>query len=163
MDAPALIMPERGHMQIAQINVARMHHPLDHPAMAGFVARLDAINAQADAAPGFVWRLQDESGNATGLSPFDDPMVIVNMSVWETVDALFDFVYRSGHTEVMRQRKSWFELPGEDHMALWWVPAGERPTLDQAKARLEHLCACGPSAHAFTFKHRFPAAEANIA
>lgn len=146
-------------MQIAQINVARTHHPLDHPAMAGFVARLDAINARADAAPGFVWRLQDESGNATDLSPFDDPMVIVNMSVWETIDALFDFVYRGAHTEVMRQRKSWFELPEAAHTALWWTPAGTRPTLAEARARLEHLRACGPSAHAFTFKHHFPATE----
>lgn len=140
---------------LAQINVARMLHPLDHPAMAGFVRGLDPVNALADRAPGFVWRLQDESGNATGLNPFEDPMMIVNMSVWESIEALFAFVYCTDHTAIMRQRKAWFEKPIEPHMALWWVPGGTLPCIEDGKARLLHLRAHGPSAFAFSFKQRF--------
>lgn len=140
---------------LAQINVARMRHPLDHPAMAGFVRGLDPVNALADAAPGFVWRLQDESGNATGLNPFTDPMLIVNMSVWASIEALLAFVYRTDHTAIMRQRKLWFEKPTEPHMALWWLPAGTLPSLDDGKARLLHLRAHGPGAFAFSFKQPF--------
>ena len=124
--------------------------------MAGFVAQLDRINALADRAPGFVWRLQDDSGNATGLRPFDDQMVIVNMSVWRSPEALFDFVYRSAHNEVMRRRKAWFEKPTRTHMALWWLPAGEIPSVAEGKARLEHLREHGPGPHAFTLKQPFP-------
>jgi hypothetical protein len=147
---------------LAQINTARMLYPIDDPGMAGFVAQLDRINALADHAPGFVWRLQDDSGNATGLRPFDDPMIIVNMSVWTTADALFEFVYRSAHSEVMRRRKAWFEQPTGAYMALWWLPAGEIPDVAQGKARLEHLQAHGPGPRAFTLKQRFlpPAAAA---
>jgi Domain of unknown function (DUF3291) len=140
---------------LAQINVARMLYPLDHPGMAGFVAQLDRINALADRAPGFVWRLQDDSGNATGLQPFDDPMMIVNMSVWRSPEALFAFVYRSAHVEVMRARKAWFEKPTGAYMALWWLAAGEVPSLAEGKARLEHLQEHGASTHAFTLKQRF--------
>ncbi len=149
-------MSDQHACHLAQINVARMRYQLDDPGMAGFVQRLDGVNALADAAPGFVWRLQDESGNATGLSPFPDPMVIVNMSVWRSIEALFDFVYRSGHTEPLRLRKAWFEKPADAPMALWWLPAGELPTLAEGRARLEHLCRHGPTAGAFTFKQRFP-------
>ncbi len=149
-------MADQHACHLAQINVARMLYPLDDPRMAGFVARLDRVNALADAAPGFVWRLQDESGNATGLNPFPDPMMIVNMSVWRSLEALFAFVYRSGHTEPLHLRKDWFEKPAEAHMALWWLPAGELPTLDHGRTRLEHLRRHGPTADAFTFKQRFP-------
>jgi len=123
--------------------------------MAGFVRALDPINALADTAPGFVWRLQDESGNATALNPFDDPMLIVNMSVWSSIETLFDFVYQTGHTAIMRQRKAWFEKPAEAHMALWWIRAGTLPSLQDGKQRLSHLRSHGPSAFAFTFKRRF--------
>jgi hypothetical protein len=149
-------MSDQPAHHLAQINVARMLHPLGDPRMASFVARLDRVNALADAHPGFVWRLQDESGNATGLNPFPDPMVLVNMSVWRSVEALFEFVYRSGHSEPLRLRKAWFEKPVEAHMALWWLPAGALPTLALGRARLEHLRRHGPTAEAFTFKHRFP-------
>jgi hypothetical protein len=146
---------------LAQINVARMLYPLDHAGMAAFVRALDPINALADGAPGFVWRLQDESGNATAIDAFDDPMVIVNMSVWVSVEALFAFVYQTGHTAIMRQRKSWFEKPAQPHMALWWIPAGSLPSAQEGKERLLHLRAHGPSAFAFSFKQRFaPAAIA---
>jgi hypothetical protein len=143
------------HFHLAQINVARMLYPIEHPGMAAFVQALDPINALADAAPGFVWRLQDESGNATALNPFDDPMLIVNMSVWASIEALFAFVYQTGHTAIMRRRRAWFEKPTEAHMALWWIPAGTLPSAQDGKARLLHLRAHGPGAFAFSFKQRF--------
>jgi hypothetical protein len=140
---------------LAQINVARMLYPIDHPGMAAFVRALDPVNAMADAAPGFVWRLQDESGNATALDPFGDPMMIVNMSVWVSIEALFAFVYQSGHTAIMRRRKAWFEKPAEAHMALWWIDAGALPSTQEGMERLLHLRANGPSAFAFSLKQRF--------
>jgi hypothetical protein len=152
-------MTERSWL-LAQINVARALHPLDAPEMAGFMDRLDDVNALADRAPGFVWRLKDESGNATDLQPFDDPLIIVNMSVWRSVEALFAFAYRSGHTEVLRARKQWFEMPAEAHMALWWHAGGDPPSLEEGKARLAHLRRHGPTARAFTFKRHFPAPSA---
>jgi Domain of unknown function (DUF3291) len=147
--------PDRYHL--AQINVARMLHPLDHLRMAGFVRRLERINALADVAPGFVWRLRDESGNATGLKPFPEPRMLVNMSVWRSIEALFAFVYRSAHTEPLRLRKASFEKPAEAHMALWWLPAGTLPTVAEGRERFEHLRRHGPAAEAFTFKQRYPA------
>src|SRR5215510_773225 len=96
-------------LHLAQVNVARMLEPLDSPRMAGFVARLDEINALADRSPGFVWRLQTEAGNATDLRPFDDDRILLNMSVWETIEALRAYVYESAHREVLRERHSWFE------------------------------------------------------
>lgn len=142
------------HFHLAQINIARMLYPIDHPGMAAFVRALDPINALADRAPGFVWRLQDESGNATSMNPFDDPMMIVNMSVWVSIEALFAFVYQTGHTAIMRRRKAWFEKPAEAHMALWWIAAGTLPRAQEGRERLLHLRAHGPSAFAFSFKQR---------
>ena len=142
--------------QIAQLNVATILAPLDQPQMAGFVEALDRINAVAEATPGFVWRLQDEAGNATALRPFG-PEMIVNMSVWDSVEALFDYVYRSQHTPFLARRKEWFAMPKEPHMVLWWVPAGTRPTIIEARERLDLLRQTGPSPEAFTFKQRFPA------
>jgi hypothetical protein len=141
---------------LAQANIARMLHPLGDARMAGFVARLERVNALADAARGFIWRLQDESGNATGLNPFPDPMMLVNMSVLRSVEALFEFVYRSGHTEPLRLRKGWFEKPARAPMALWCLPAGELPTLADGRDQLERLRRHGPTAEAFTFRHRLP-------
>ena len=122
--------------------------------MAGFVAALEPINALADAAPGFVWRLQDDSGDATSIRVFDDELMLINMSVWESIEPLGDFVYRSEHTAVMRRRKQWFETM-RLYLALWWVPPGYRRTTVEAQARLEHLRLHGPTPHAFTFKRRF--------
>ena len=144
---------------LAQLNIARMLQPLDHPQLAGFVAKLDEINALADAAEGFVWRLQDEDGDATSIRPFPDEMLIVNMSVWESVEALFDYTYRTAHAKVMSQRKQWFEMMGDSHMVLWWVPAGDIPSVDEAKQKLELLQRQGPTADAFTFKERFSAPD----
>lgn len=137
---------------IAQTNVATIRYPLEHPRMRGFVARLDDINALADVSAGFVWRLQ--SGN--GIVTTDDPCLIVNMSVWETVEALFEFVYRTEHTKVMTRRRQWFERPDEAFQVLWWVESGHKPTVEEGLERLRHLRAHGPSERAFTFKTRFP-------
>jgi hypothetical protein len=144
---------DRG-FQVAQVNIARALAPMDAGLMAGFVAALEPINARADTAPGFVWRLQDGSGDATSIRAFDDELMLINMSVWESVDALADFVYRSGHTAVMRERKQWFETM-RLYLTLWWVRSGHRPAPREALDRLEHLRLHGPTPHAFTFKHQF--------
>lgn len=137
---------------LAQLNIARMLAPLASPTMAEFVSRLDEINALADGAPGFVWRLQTESGNATEIKAFDDEWLIVNLSVWESVEQLKTFAYNTAHADVMRKRRQWFEPHTEMYFVMWWVPAGHIPTLEEAKARLEHLQTHGESEHAFTFK-----------
>jgi uncharacterized protein DUF3291 len=141
---------------LAQFNVARMRAPIDSPVMEGFVSQLARINAIAEASPGFVWRLQTAEGDATALRPYDDPMMIVNMSVWESLEALHGYVYKSPHVGPLRERKAWFEAPTEPILVLWWVPAGHVPTVDEARERLEHLRQQGPTARAFTFRHAFP-------
>ncbi len=140
---------------LAQLNVARLHHPIDAPETSEFVANLDPINALADAAPGFVWRLQDDSGNATSILPTPDPLFIVNLSVWESIAALEDFVRRSAHAAFLRRRREWFERSADAYLVLWWIPVGHEPSVDEAMTRLHHLRAHGPSATAFTFRHRF--------
>jgi hypothetical protein len=147
------------HYHLAQLNIGRLLAPLDSPQLAGFVARLADINALADAAPGFVWRLQTEDGNATAFRPYQDEHILMNMSVWETVESLRGFVYRTAHVEVMRQRRGWFESLAEAYLVLWWVPAGHRPTVEEAKERLEHLRQHGESPHAFSFRRPFPAPD----
>ncbi|MGH3679661.1 MAG: DUF3291 domain-containing protein [Natronosporangium sp.] len=146
-----------GHHHLAELNVARLRAPLDGPELAGFVAQLDKINALADAAPGFVWRLRDSDGdNATALRPYDDGMVIVNMSVWESLDALWDYVYRTVHLDLMRHRREWFHRMADHHLVLWWLPAGELPTLAEGIDRLERLRKDGPGRYAFTFRQPVP-------
>jgi len=142
---------------IAQLNVARAVAPLDSPRLADFMGALDAINALGEASPGFVWRLKSDSGNATDIRLNDDPLLIVNMTVWESIETLFEFVYRSAHTKVMMRRREWFEKPAEAYQVLWWIPAGTIPTTQEAMARLEYLRRHGPTPHAFTFKQHFPA------
>jgi hypothetical protein len=143
-------------VHLAQVNIARMRDALDSPAMAGFVARLDELNALADRSPGFVWRLQTPEGNATYLRPYDDERILFNLSVWESVEALRAYVYRSGHAEALRQRHEWFSRFEGAYLALWWVPAGHRPSIDEAKRRLAHLEQEGPSPFVFTFRRLFP-------
>lgn len=141
--------------QLAQINIGKIVDAMDSEAMRGFASRLDAINALAEAAPGFVWRLKSDSGNdATAIKVYDDPYLIINLSVWESVEALFDFTYKTAHTELIRQRRDWFHRMTTPFMALWWIPAGHIPTTDEAKAKLEHLETHGVTPHAFTFKQR---------
>ena len=141
---------------LAQLNVATLLAPLDDPRLKHFVDGLDHINALADASPGFVWRLKDDAGNATALRPFA-PDMIVNMSVWESAEALFDYVYRGGHKAYLARRKEWFSMPVEMHLVLWWIPAGTIPTIAEARRRLDLLRERGPTPEAFTFKRRFPA------
>lgn len=148
--------------QLAQVNIGRIRAPLDDPLLAGFVARLDDINALADSSPGFIWRLQTDAGDATSLRPYDDERILVNLSVWATPEALREFVYRSAHAGVMRQRRSWFERFDGMYYALWWVPDGHLPTVVEAKDRLEHLRSHGESAQAFTFAKLFPAPDSPV-
>jgi Domain of unknown function (DUF3291) len=145
---------------VAQVNIALPREPLDSPALAEFVANLEPVNALADGAPGFVWRLADETGDATSIRAFDDERLIINMSVWESIEALWEFVYSGRHLEVMRRRREWFtRWATSGYMCLWWIPAGHVPTTDEAKGRLEHLEEHGPTPHAFTFKERYAAAR----
>jgi heme-degrading monooxygenase HmoA len=141
--------------QLAQINFATLLHPLDHPAIQGFVDRLAEINALAERSPGFVWRLMTEEGDATALRPAG-PDIIVNMSVWEDIESLRAFTYKTAHVEVLRRRRDWFRPPETAPFALWWIPAGSLPDLDDAARRLQSLDRDGPSAEAFTFKRSFP-------
>jgi len=140
---------------LAQLNVARPLAPLDSPKLAEFVAQLAPINALAEAAPGFIWRLVGDGGDATSVR-VDDPTIIVNMSVWQTPEALFDFVYKTAHAKVMARRREWFDRM-QTFVVLWWIPAGHVPTVAEAMGRLALLEANGPSPEAFTFKQRYPA------
>ena len=148
---------------IAQMNVATAMFDLDDPRIAEFMAQLDDVNALADRSIGFVWRLQDETGNATAIKTDGDPRFIVNMSVWASIDDLFAFVYRTTHTKVMVRRREWFERPDAAVQVLWWVETGHEPTVDEGLAKLEELRTNGPSAAAFTFKERFPAPDGGSA
>ncbi len=150
-------MSSTSSWELAQLNVGRLKASTDDPLVAGFMGALEPINAIADTAPGFVWRLQTEDGDATAIRPYDDDRMLVNMSTWASVDALADFVYRTAHRDVMVQRRQWFEKLDEVFTVLWWVPEGHRPTIDEAKGRLAHLAEHGPTAHAFTFRQPFPA------
>ena len=140
---------------LAQVNVARMRAPLEDPIMSGFVEQLEFINALADRSPGFVWRLQTEAGNNTDVRVFEDPLILFNMSVWESIEALRNYVYRSAHREPLRDRKQWFVPMDTPHMVLWWVPADYRPSVPEAVERLEHLRSHGPTPHAFSFAKGF--------
>lgn len=146
-------------MHLAQLNVGRLRAPMDDPLIDDFRVNLEPINALAEASPGFVWRLQDESGDATSIKPFGDELEIVNLTVWESVEALADFVYRTGHVEFLRRRREWFEGPTQPIMCLWWIPEGTVPSVDDAIERLEHLRAHGPTPSAFTFRTRFEPGE----
>jgi GNAT superfamily N-acetyltransferase len=137
-------------VHVAQVNIATIRAPVGDPLVAEFVDNLDRINAIADSAPGFRWRLQTEEGNATSIHAFPDPMLLVNMSVWESVEALQEFAYRTEHREFVKRRASWF-VEGSTRLALWWVPEGAVPTVEEAKRRLAFLAAYGPSPYAFRF------------
>lgn len=143
---------------LAQYNIARLHRPLDDPANADFVANLERINTLGDRSPGFVWRLQTEDGDSTSVRVRSDPLVLVNFTVWESIEALFEYAYHSAHVEVYRRRREWFEHPARAYLVLWWIPAGHIPTVDEAEERLAHLETHGATPYAFTFKQRFPPA-----
>jgi len=140
---------------VAQLNVGRSVAPLDDPIMAGFMDRLADINALGERSPGYVWRLQGETGNATTIHAYDDPRMIINLTVWESIEDLYAFAYHSHHMELFRRRREWFEQLDGPTLVLWWVPAGELPTPAEARRRLELLAARGSTPDAFTFKTRF--------
>jgi hypothetical protein len=142
--------------QLAQINIGRLSAPIDDPRIAEFVAQLAPINAVADKAPGFVWRLQSASGNATDVAYNDDPFVIINMSVWESLEALRDYAYKSDHMKVFRDRAKWFEKMDKPHYCLWWIPAGHIPTVAEGRERLEHYQLHGATPYSFWFSEQFP-------
>jgi hypothetical protein len=140
---------------LAQLNIAVLKAPLDSPILADFVANLDRINALAESSEGFIWRLKSDDNNATSFRPLDEH-TIVNMSVWQDIESLNEYVYKSAHTEIMRRRKEWFERMADAFMVLWWVPQGHIPTMDEALKKLELLRQHGPSPEAFTFRSTFP-------
>ena len=145
--------------QLAQLNIARLLAPIDSPTLADFVANLDRINELAESSPGFVWRLKDEAGDATAIRPLAAD-VIVNMSVWQDIAALKTYVYYSGHLDVMRRRREWFERMAEAHMVLWWVPKNHIPSVEEALQRLDTLREKGSTQDAFTFREPFEAPDA---
>jgi hypothetical protein len=147
---------------LAQVNIGRLRAPLDDPLMEGFRSQLAPINALADGSPGFVWRLQTEDGNAMAIRPFADDRMAINLSVWESLEALQLFVYRSAHLGPLRDRQLWFEPTDGPILALWWIPAGHVPTVSEAKDRLQRLRERGPSPEAFTFRTPFPSPDASI-
>lgn len=140
---------------IAQINIAQALAEMDSDIMHGFVSRLDEINAIADNAPGFVWRLQSEEGDSTSIRVFEDNLLLVNMSIWESIEDLKNYVYKSFHVELIRDREAWFDKIGKPHQALWWIPAGHIPTMEEAKEKLDYIREHGPSPTAFSFGRPF--------
>lgn len=150
-------MAKKWHL--AQLNVGTIKYPQEDPRMVGFMSRLDEINSLADQSPRFVWRMQSDSGNATDIDVGGEPLFLANMSVWESPDALFQFVYKSMHREVMVKRSNWFELAQDIYQVLWWIPAGHTPTAQEGMYRLDLLKKNGPIPEAFTFKARFPSPE----
>ena len=149
-------MAGRSGYDIAQFNVGRLVVPIDAPGSAGFAEALDEINALAERSPGFVWRLQSDSGNATDIHVTEDPLFIINLSVWRSIDELREYAYRSAHKGYLARRREWFERHVEAHLVLWWVPSGHIPTTDEALERLQRLRREGPSPDAFTFTATYP-------
>ena len=146
---------DRPTFHLAQVNIGIVRAPVTSPELADFVAQLDPINALAERSPGFVWRLQSDAGNATSIHAFDDDRILMNMSVWRSLEELRDYVYRSAHVEVLRRRSDWFERMTEVHLALWWLPTDRLPTVEEAKWRVELVRRHGPTAEAFTFRSPF--------
>lgn len=142
--------------ELAQVNIGRLKAPLDSDRLKPFADGLDPVNAVADASDGFVWRLQGETGDATDTHMFDDDWILVNMSVWRDTNALTAFMYQGQHRELLARRREFFERLEEAVTTLWWVPAGHRPTVEEAETRLLHLRAHGPTEYAFTLRTSFP-------
>ena len=145
--------------QLAQINITRMKFPLDDPRMADFVAALDEVNALADRSPGFIWRLQSPAGNSTAIRAFDDPLMLVNISVWENMALLKEYTYKGMHGRIFARRQTWFDKIDGVQLAAWWAPRGTIPTIEEGKARLNTLALLGETTDAFTFKNPFPAPD----
>jgi hypothetical protein len=143
------------NFHLAQLNIGRILAPMDSEVMAEFAGNLDKINALADAAPGFIWRLKDDANNATSIHVYDDNRIIVNMSVWSTIDDLYQYVYKTVHTDFLKRRREWFEKMGEMYYVLWYVPAGHLPDVGEARERLEYLREHGETPYAFSFSKRY--------
>lgn len=158
-----LSTPQNLQFHLAQINVAQMKAALSDPIMAEFADALHAVNAIADRSPGFVWRLQSASGNATDIQAYEDAKMLVNVSVWQDVESLKSYVYKSLHGEFFVRRRQWFEQYQGEHFAMWWIPGGHQPTVEEGKAKLEYLSVYGNSPQAFTFVKPYPAPAASQA
>ena len=143
-----------GEFHLAQVNIARRLAPMDDPIMSGFVNNLDRINAVADGSEGFIWRLKDENKDEA-VSVFKDETLIINMSVWTDLDALFNYTYKSDHVEIFKRKKEWFSKIKTMHMVFWYIPKGYIPTFEDAKKRLDYLNNQGETPYAFTFKNKY--------
>lgn len=141
---------------LAQYNIAWLVAPLDDPRIADFTDNIAAVNTLAEEAPGFVWRHQTDDGDSTSIRVRDDDRILINFSLWESVEALHTFAFRTGHADYYRRRREWFTHEDDPFAVLWWVPAGHLPTVEEAEAKLAELKANGPTSAAFTFKSRFP-------
>ncbi len=144
---------------LAQFNIARLAAPIDAPQSAEFREALDRINAIAEAAPGFVWRAVGAGFDSETPAQDIDPMILANLSVWESAETLAAFAYRTGHSHFVKHREHWFEPAAAPYQALWWTPVGTIPDRAEAFARLDHMRANGPSPHAFDFATRVPAPD----
>jgi hypothetical protein len=144
---------------LAQINIGKVLYPVDDPRMAGFMDNLDKINTLAEATEGFIWRLKTDEGNATSIHAFDDPMLLVNMSVWADIEALYRYAYKSEHGEFFSRRREWFDKIDLPSPVLWWINAGHIPTVEEAIERIHYLAANASSPYAFTFKERYSSTE----
>jgi hypothetical protein len=140
-------------MHLAELNIARLKYPADDPRVAPFMNALDLVNGIAERSEGFVWRLKDESGNATDMKAFDDERIIVNMSVWRDVASFENFVWKTVHKQFYARRDEWFSIMDKQHFAMWWVEDGHSPTIAEAKERLDYLNEHGNSDHAFSWSH----------
>jgi hypothetical protein len=142
--------------QIAEINVARMKGiNINDPITKEFVDNLDKVNALAESSQGFVWRLKDESNNATNLNPYNDEQVIINISVWQSIETLEDFIYKTFHTEFLKRRKEWFQSYGKAYTAMWWIPQGQFPPIQEAIEKLDYYQKNGPSELVFDFRNKY--------
>jgi hypothetical protein len=146
-------------MHLAQLNIAKTKYSLESPEIKEFVDNLEPVNKLAESSSGFIWRLQDESGDATNITAFSDPDIIVNMSVWDSIEALKNFMFRTHHRDFLRRKKEWFHSIPDDSYVLWWVPKGHIPTVQEAVEKLEFLRTNGDTPYAFTFKSNFSAQE----
>ncbi|HAA27533.1 MAG TPA: DUF3291 domain-containing protein [Cyanobacteria bacterium UBA8553] len=149
-------VPHHQQYYLAQINIALMKASLEDPMMFEFAAALDEVNAIADHTPGFIWRLQTSSGNATNIRAYPDPRMLVNVSVWQSVEQLKTYVYRSLHGDFFVRRRNWFEKYQGEHFTMWWIPVGSLPTVEEGKAKLEYLALHGDSPESFTFAKPYP-------
>ncbi|WP_020528615.1 DUF3291 domain-containing protein [Flexithrix dorotheae] len=140
---------------LAQLNIAKLLYPIEHPKIADFRNNIDKINTLGEQSKGFVWRYVENPRIATGNEPFADPWIVVNLTVWESIEDLKSFAFNSEHVEIFKERAKWFEKPSSPHMVLWWIPEGKLPTLEEAEEKLELLEKNGDCPHAFTFKKTF--------